>query len=304
MPAEYESYIDRRATGVMDVDHIRFRHGYPSEEDQDRKCVPSRNPEHLKKLRQQRKVAFPKPSDININMMPFRIGDKNSLPDYVKQYWPLIQKCQESLGREELDKVGYLTIHESLVKRGETQRRAGLHIECPGRLGSGGVFTESRYHWGCGMVRYDTSTVKGGMFMASTVADSSRVWDLQVRDPASVVGKLGDLEHLREVLGEGTLMEAETLYWMTDVTPHEALPMNGDTYRQFFRLVTSSLSAWYPENATSNPLGIVPDPRSLKPSLETSSPTEYVRHLVPRVSLSLRGVVHLDGLHCRTRSSR
>merc|ERR1711862_524931 len=44
----------------------------------------------------------------------------------------------------------------------------------------------------------------------------------------------------------------------------ESLPLQRDTYRQFFRLVTSSLSAWYPENATPNPLGIEPDPNVTK----------------------------------------
>merc|ERR1712039_1140640 len=105
----------------------------------------------------------------------------------------------------------------------------------------------------------DSSRVKGGIYMASTVADSCRVWDVQVRDPASVVGKLRDLEHIREVLGEGTPMDAGKLYWITDVTPHESMPVGEDTYRQFFRLVTSSLSAWYTDNATPNPLGIKPD---------------------------------------------
>merc|ERR1712066_506664 len=123
-----------------------------------------------------------------------------------------------------------------------------------------GCFQEQRYYWGCGIVRADFSTVQGGIFMASNTPKSCRVWDVQLKHPASVVGKLGDLEHLREVLGEGTCMEAGKLYWMTDVTPHESLPLEEDTYRQYFRVVTSSLSAWYPQNATPNPLGIKPDP--------------------------------------------
>merc|ERR1712187_129511 len=158
--------------------------------------------------------------------------------------------------------VGYLTIHESLVKKGQSQRRSGLHVETPGNLRSGGGFKEMRYFWGCGFVRFDSSRVEGGIFMASNAAKSCKVWDVQLKHPASVVGKLGDLEHLREVLGEGTCMEAMKLYWITDVTPHESLPMAEDTYRQYFRVVTSSLSAWYPENATPNPLGIKPDPQT------------------------------------------
>merc|ERR1712039_649372 len=144
-----------------------------------------------------------------------------------------------------MGKIGYLTIHESFVYQGRSQRRAGLHVETPGKRYTGGSFKEDRYYWGCsgGIIHHDSSRVKGGIFMASSVADSCRVWDVQVRDPASVVGKLGDLEHIREVLGEGTCMEAGKLYWITDVTPHESMPLEEGTYRQFFRFVTSCLSA-------------------------------------------------------------
>merc|ERR1740138_778409 len=195
--------------------------------------------------------------------MPFHIGYKDSVPEAYQHYWPFIQKCQETLDPDELGKIGYLTIHESLVKQGSSQRRGGLHVETPGKLYTGGSFEENRYYWGCsgGIIHRDFSKVKGGIYMASSVADSCRVWDVQVRDPASVVGKLGDLEHIREVLDEGMCMEAGKLYWITDVTPHESMSLGEDTYRQFFRFVTSSLSAWYPENATPNPLGIEPDPK-------------------------------------------
>merc|ERR1712187_634638 len=98
--------------------------------------------------------------------------------------------------------------------------------------------------------------------MAPNVAKSCRMWDVQIRDPASVVGKLGDLEHVRDAMGDSIVTEAGKLYWITDVTPHESLPMEEYTYRQYFRLVTSSLSAWYPENATPNPLGVKPDPQT------------------------------------------
>merc|ERR1712192_78536 len=150
----------------------------------------------------------------------------------------------------------------SLVKKGQSQRRSGLHVETPGNVRTGGSYKEQRFYWGCGIVRHDNSSVGGGIFMASNTANSCRVWDVQLKHPASVVGKLGDLEHLREVLGEGTCMEAGKLYWITDVTPHESLPLEEDTYRQYFRLVTSSLSAWYPENATPHPLGLTPDPKT------------------------------------------
>ena len=47
----------------------------------------------------------------------------------------------------------------------------------------------------------------------------------------------------------------------TDTTAHESLPVDEDTYRQYFRFVTSAVSVWYENHSTKNPLGIVPDPR-------------------------------------------
>lgn len=94
--------------------------------------------------------------------------------------------------------------------------------------------------------------------MASSVLNSCKVWDAQISDDA--VGPLGDIEHLRDLLGEGTCMRARELFWLTDSTPHESMPLDHDAYRQYFRLVTSSVSVWYEKHSTKNRLGVVPDP--------------------------------------------
>merc|ERR1719474_963391 len=58
-------------------------------------------------------------------------------------------------------------------------------------------------------------------------------------------------------------MEKDTLYWLTDRTPHEALPNESGeaVYRQFFRLVTAEVSVWFQDHSTPNPNGVVPDPK-------------------------------------------
>lgn len=265
-PSDYEAYIDRGATGFMEVGKIRYEFGHPVEfarTDDDgggfhggsRNGKP-REPREPSEL--DGRVEFPPPMDIQINMMPFIMGNKASIPEEYQQYWPLIEKC--ILPPSEHGKVGYLTIDEGWVQPGQAQRRGGLHIEAPGNpLHQGGAYTEQRIDWGCGIVRWDRSTVDGGLYMASNVPNSCRVWNAQIRDSPSVVGKLGSLEHIRDVLGEGAPMEAGKLYWLTDTTPHESLPLEEKTYRQYFRLVTSSLSAWYPEHSTPNSLGVEPD---------------------------------------------
>ena len=47
-------------------------------------------------------------------------------------------------------------------------------------------------------------------------------------------------------------------------TPHQSLPLETSTYRQFFRLVTSEVSLWYRDHSTPNPLGVQPDPALTK----------------------------------------
>ena len=46
---------------------------------------------------------------------------------------------------------------------------------------------------------------------------------------------------------------------MSDVTPHESVPFAEAAHRQYFRVVTSSVSVWYSKHSTANPLGITPD---------------------------------------------
>lgn len=36
---------------------------------------------------------FPPSSGLDVNMMPFRMGDSSSLPEHLEAYWPLIEAC-------------------------------------------------------------------------------------------------------------------------------------------------------------------------------------------------------------------
>merc|ERR1719433_920418 len=135
-------------------------------------------------------LTFPEPQDININMLPFVMGEKASLPDEYQHYWPLIEYC--SIPVEEHGKVGYLTIQESLVPAGQSQRRPGLHIETPGLvMTNDGKYHEHQNMWGCGLLlvqrEYDPNPdlprVEGGIYMASNTAKSCRIWNALITDP-------------------------------------------------------------------------------------------------------------------------
>lgn len=207
-------------------------------------------------------MKFPEPQDININMMPFVIGQKDSLPKDCRQYWPLIEAC--NVERAEQGKIGFLTIQESMVEAGTSQRRPGLHVDATKVvMKHHGELMEIVHPWGISM-GYEK---RGGLYMGSNVSRSTRIWDCLLRPPERVVGVLGDVEHLRDDLGEGTLMESGELWWITDITPHESLPLEETAYRQYFRVVTSGVGVWYAKHSTANPLGVQPDPAVTKTSM-------------------------------------
>eukprot|EP00933_Yihiella_yeosuensis_P004380 TRINITY_DN108748_c0_g1_i1.p1 TRINITY_DN108748_c0_g1~~TRINITY_DN108748_c0_g1_i1.p1 ORF type:complete len:353 (-),score=59.75 TRINITY_DN108748_c0_g1_i1:171-1229(-) len=206
------------------------------------------------------RVSFPEPCGININMMPFVMNrdDNSSLPEEYHGYWPLIQRCLRDQSRCSSNQIGYLTIHESLVQKGVTQRRAGVHIESTKVLtkDAGGRCIEHMHPWGMSLGK----VTSGGLYMCSNVDDSCQVWDLGISDPLQVAAKHGCLEHLRDELGVGEQMKAGEMWWITDKTPHESLPLKEDAGRQFFRLVAGQVGVWYSKHSTPNRLGVVPDP--------------------------------------------
>eukprot|EP01103_Thecamoeba_quadrilineata_P007675 TRINITY_DN17521_c0_g1_i1.p1 TRINITY_DN17521_c0_g1~~TRINITY_DN17521_c0_g1_i1.p1 ORF type:complete len:305 (-),score=10.67 TRINITY_DN17521_c0_g1_i1:116-1030(-) len=206
--------------------------------------------------------GFPEPRNININMMPFILGKKSSLPKELQGYWSLISRCPINL--EEISKIGYLTIHEELIEKGHSQRRAGLHTESPGILrcdDSKIKFSTRSLPWGGG--HYKKPIFYGGIYMASNISDSCRVWNAKIEDMHEIVGPYGDVEHLRNFLGNGETMKSKEIWWLTDATPHESLPLTTKQYRQYFRVVTSEVNVWYPSHSTSNPTGVVPGPTTL-----------------------------------------
>lgn len=206
-------------------------------------------------------VNFPEPNNRNVNMVPFIFGNKNSLPGDLQCYHGLIESCPYDI--KERGKVGYLTIHESFIDAGKTQRRQGLHIEAPGTfcdIGDVAAFTPAtEHHWGIGIFHSDDKFT-GGIYMASNVDGTSKVWDSLVDKRVSgIVDRHGGCEHLRNIIGQGTELRKGELIWMTDCTPHEALPQTTSGVRQFFRIVTPYVSHWYADHSTENPKVPLPD---------------------------------------------
>jgi len=200
--------------------------------------------------------SWPQPTAVNVNMMPFRLFDKASVPDYLLPYWDIIVKCS---GPDSKGKVGYVTVHESFVKADTTQRRGGLHTETPGVLVGANVEPSAQYfyhHWGIG--NFDGYSCEeergpdGGIYMVSNVPHSTLFYDCEVK--ADRVGDVpgGQCEYLRRHMGDGLLSEKNAVYWINDRTPHEAMPVTEDTMRQYVRVVVGGISVWFRDHSTAN----------------------------------------------------
>ena len=238
-------------------------------------------------------VQFPEPLDINVNMMPFVVGNPNSLPKYLHGYLPMIEKANFKEGS-----VAYITVHESFVKKGTTQRRPGIHTDgTNGKLVEGleeGAWGGGEGGWGGGMGDIDRPSLKskkkvpakkqaavvkkkapsryaggwgaggwgGGMYESNGIYIAStdgmtKIYDAKVMQES--VDKHGGV--LKETVANSTVIAAEpnTMYWITDRTPHEAVPAEKDGYRQFIRLVSEEVSVWFAQHNTPNPLGVKPN---------------------------------------------
>jgi hypothetical protein len=218
-----------------------------------------------------------------VNMMPIDLCNKFTVPDCCEGYLPLIKQCirRMSPGRRKTiphGLIAYLTIDERPCGARASQRRGGLHVESPGMLPvthsiedlkysyAGSFVPASEHFWGRGIMMRDES-FQGGIYMASTIADTCAVWNCRVNDTkGDIIGVHGNIERLRPLLGPPTMkLKANELVWMTDRTPHESLPLPPDmacsgARRQFFRLVVGEVTAWFADHSTHNPLGVSPPP--------------------------------------------
>ena len=205
--------------------------------------------------------------------MPFKIGDPRSLPKQYHQYWEIISQITEAeLNPDDRERytdnpdwpsppvcpenptIAYLTIDESFVSPGSSQRRSGLHTESPGGTIQDIVAPEIRgyFYWGEGL--FSSGEPEGGIFMCSNVAGSTLFYDCEVKQEEMGTIPDGDVEGLRGEMGEPILNEAGGVYRINDRTPHESLPIQGGGERQYVRIVQSGISVWFSDHNTANPL--------------------------------------------------
>lgn len=176
-------------------------------------------------------IKFPKFTGLKCNMMPFIQGNVSSLPKIYEPYFPILEKTFLEKGE-----IGFLTIDESFVKAGKSQRgynstsiKRNVHIEV-GRVEKINQWGSS---WGgkSNTLLEDTTMV----LIANSVSNTCRTWNTKEMSYT----KDGDLSAYIDKYPEhtGTLLKSGELAKISIFTPHECISQNHSSNRQFFRIV-------------------------------------------------------------------
>lgn len=169
---------------------------------------------------------------IKCNMMPYIQGKSSSLPELYRSYSDIVDANYLQKG-----KVGFLTIDESFVDAGKSQRgfsyngtNRNVHIEVGRRYG--------RNKWGGGTWGGKSSTELADdtqVLIANSVSNTCRVWDvLDMSETEN--GDLSDYLH-RYPEHTGRLLEAGEVAKISIFTPHECVLQETPGPRQFIRIV-------------------------------------------------------------------
>lgn len=214
------------------------------------------------RFRRLKEIHLPAFSKTRVLMLPLRLDDIETLPNDLSQYKRTVQELIEVAPVKK--GVGYLTIDEKFVEKGQTLRLRGLHVDGLGEdgrqdFGIWAITGMKRYLanlWDDGAKKWNQGAAGiGGMVMVSNPA-GCRAWN---KDFEGKIASTGDCETLRSSFPneEGTVLEAGVAYWCNAACVHESMPMEDSTERTFVRLSMPNDAPWY-AGYTRNPKGVVP----------------------------------------------
>lgn len=181
-------------------------------------------------------INFPKFSGLRCLMMPYIQGEPDSAPDEYRGYATILQTLCINRGD-----IGFLTIDESVAKKGTPHRgeraetNRALHTEA-------GRDPHKVYQWGgggWGSSHHVTLDADVEILLANNIDDSCAVWDAH-HEETSLDGDIGYAAN-QYPLSDATLMKAGEVFKIGILTPHESLPLNRTTERQFLRIVSSGV---------------------------------------------------------------
>ncbi len=183
-------------------------------------------------------INFPNTSGIRCLMLPYIQGDYMSVPEeYRGGYEKILSSNYFNKGD-----VGFLTIDESLVEKGNPHRglrsktNRALHTEA-------GRMPNKIYCWGDGGGWGSTHKVTLDrdvrVLLANSIDDSCALWD-KVHEDTSIDGDIGNLAGMYP-LSEAIFMKAGEVHEIGILTPHESLPVKNSVSRQFLRIISAGV---------------------------------------------------------------
>jgi hypothetical protein len=208
---------------------------------------------------------WPRPAGRNVFMMPFAVGEQNSLPEHLQCYWAIIQKTQEESAYQKVEEdssssrlitdisqppgtVWYLTVIETF---GKASNLGGMQCFADSHLKETGLF-DSKYD-GQEIQR----TMTGGVYLAS-YSTRCTLYDCVVENAQNDLNYLADSIRLKSSTASKKTTQTGELWWCSALIPHEwrTRPYQA---QQILQIVTE-VSQWDARVSTPNPQGVVPPP--------------------------------------------
>lgn len=186
-------------------------------------------------------VRLPAFKGTRILMMPIYLDDiLGSLPKDLRKWTDVV----DAMNPEGKEGVAYLTIDERFVRRNQSHRRPGLHVDGWNEDGNCGTWGGGGGAWG-----------DNGWATVASV-EGCAAWQQEFQGAPA---EFGDCDHMRSQLDPArrVVLQSGHIYMMKKMTVHETLPQVQTGRRQFVRLSMPSGSGW-PESCTPNPRGIKP----------------------------------------------
>lgn len=154
----------------------------------------------------------------NLHMFGFDPGDP-ILDEFFLDYTSLVIDLCHAGGVE--TERAWLTIDEREVQANTSQRRGGAHVD--------GRYVEAMLKW-----QQPSWNHEGGMSLitASSVAGCRAYEGVFEGEPKSD----GDLEHIRDQLGEGVVLAPNRAFLLSPDCVHESMPLPQTVKRSFMRI--------------------------------------------------------------------
>lgn len=168
-------------------------------------------------------VTFPAYAGRQVYMHTFN-GRVSAMTTELEPYGGLVSDLCHRAGHTE---VAHMTVDEKVVLAGISQRRPGAHVD--------GRFDSKQMDWRhggwahyCNRIPIDRMAVIVASDMEGCIAYPG-TFD---GEPAGD----GDLEHIRDQLGQGVTLEANRAYLLSPDCVHESVVFTKDTRRMFLRI--------------------------------------------------------------------